>query len=66
MASRAEPSRRKRVGYPSLSEMSALQRRDFHESLLDADSFEDLPGKRQAAILQAERNRPKLRLVSDT
>jgi hypothetical protein len=35
------------VGYPPLSEMSALQRREFHEALLDADSFEDLPGKWQ-------------------
>jgi hypothetical protein len=52
------------VGYPPLSEMSDYQRRDFHESLLDADSFEDLPGKWQAAILKAERNRPKLRVVT--
>jgi hypothetical protein len=62
-----ELSRRveKLVGYPSLSEMSDDQRRDFQESLLDAASFEDLPGKWQAAILAAERNRPKLRVVSD-
>jgi hypothetical protein len=26
----------------------------------DADSFEDLPGKWQAAIVSAEQNRPKL------
>jgi hypothetical protein len=52
----AELSRRveKVVGYPPLSEMSDLQRREFHEALLDADSFEDLPGKWQAAILGAE------------
>jgi hypothetical protein len=31
--------------------------------LLDAASFEDLPGKWQAAILAAEQNRPKLRVV---
>jgi hypothetical protein len=31
---------------------------EFHEALLDADSFEDLPGKSQAAILEAEHNRP--------
>jgi hypothetical protein len=49
------------VGYPPLSEMDADQRREFHEALPDADSFEDLPGKWQAAILQAEQNRPKLR-----
>jgi hypothetical protein len=45
---------------------SDQQRRDFHEALLDADSYEDLPGKWQAAILDAERNRPKLWLISDT
>jgi hypothetical protein len=28
--------------------------REFHEALLDADTFEDLPGKWQAAILKAE------------
>jgi hypothetical protein len=40
------------------------QRREFHEALLDADSFDDRPGKRQAEVLNAERNRPALRLVS--
>jgi hypothetical protein len=35
---------RKVVPYPPLSEMSDLQRREFHEAPLDADSFEDLPG----------------------
>jgi hypothetical protein len=34
--------------------MGDLQRREFHEALLNADSFEDLPGKWQAAILTAE------------
>jgi hypothetical protein len=51
------------VRYPPLVEMDDRQRREFHEALLDADSFEDLPGKWQAAILEAEQNRPKLRLV---
>jgi hypothetical protein len=37
--------------------MCDLQRREFHEALLDADAFEDLPGKWQAAILKAEENR---------
>jgi len=62
-----ELSRRveKLVGYPSLSEMSDDQRRDLQESLLDSESYEDLTGKWQAAILKAEQNRPKLRLVSD-
>jgi hypothetical protein len=52
----AELSRRveKVVDYPPLSEMGDLQRREFHEALLEADSFEDLPGKWQAAILTAE------------
>ena len=63
-----ELSRRveKLVGYPPLSEMSDHQRRDFQEALLEADGFEDLPGKWQAAILEAERNRPKPAGVSDT
>jgi hypothetical protein len=32
----------KAVGYPPLWEMSALQRREFHDALLDVDTFEDL------------------------
>jgi len=61
----AELSRRagKVVGYPPLSELGELQGREFHEALLEAASFEDLPGKWQAAILKAEQNRPKLRVV---
>ena len=43
--------------------MDERHRREFHEALLEAGSFEDLPGKWQAAILEAEENRPKLRLV---
>jgi hypothetical protein len=56
----ADLSRRvgKVIGYPPLSELDELQRREFHEALLDAASFEDLPGKWQAAILEAEQNRP--------
>jgi hypothetical protein len=45
----------KRVPYPQLCEMSEPQRREFHEALLDADRFEDLPGKSLAAILKADR-----------
>jgi hypothetical protein len=62
----AELSRRvkKVVGYPPLSEMKGQQRREFHEALLDAGTFEDLPGKWQAAILKAEQARPGLRLVT--
>jgi hypothetical protein len=61
----AELSRRvgKVVAYPPLCEMADQQRREFHEVLLDPDSFEDLPGKWQAAIVTAEQNRPKLRVV---
>jgi hypothetical protein len=61
----AELSRRVEevVGYRPLVEMSDLQRREFHEALLEAASFEDLPGKWQAAIIQAEQNRPHLRIV---
>ena len=62
---RVELSRRvgKVVGYPPLSEMSDQRRREFHEALLEADIFEDLPGKWQAAVLTADQNRPKLRVV---
>ena len=40
----AELSRRveKVGGYPPLVDMDEQQRREFHEPLLDADSFEDL------------------------
>jgi hypothetical protein len=51
------------VAYRPLCDMGDLQRRGFHEALLDADSFEDLPGKWQAAILKAEENAPNLRIV---
>jgi hypothetical protein len=62
----AELSRRveKVVGYPPLSELDDLQRREFDEALLEADSLEDLPGKWQAAIITAEQNRPELRVVT--
>ena len=61
----AELNRRveKVVGYPPLSELGDRQRREFHEALLEAPTFEDLPGRWQAAILEAEQNRPKLRVV---
>src|SRR5215204_3999209 len=60
---RAKPPHREVVGYPPLSELGDLQRREFHEAVLEAGSFEDLPGKWQAAILEAEQNRPDLRIV---
>jgi hypothetical protein len=58
----ADPSRRveRVVGYPPLVEMDAVQRREFHEALYDAQAFEELPGKWQAAIIEAEANMPKL------
>jgi hypothetical protein len=61
-----ELSRRveKVVGYPPLSALSELQRREFHEALFEAGTFEDLPGKWQAAILKAEQNRPQVRVVA--
>ena len=52
------------VGYPPLSELGELQQREFHEALLEAGTFEDLPGKWQAAILKAEQKRLKLRPVT--
>jgi hypothetical protein len=44
--------------------MDDRQRREFHKALLDSDSFEDLPGNWQGAILEAEANRPNLRLIT--
>lgn len=60
----AELSRRaeKVAGYPPLCEMDEFQRREFHEALLGADILEDLPGKWQAAIVEAEENGPRLRV----
>ena len=37
--------------------MGELQRREFHQALFEASSFEDLPGEWQAAVLEAEQNR---------
>ena len=61
----ADLSRRveKVAGYPPLREMDRFQRHEFHEALLDPDTFEGLPGKWQAAILKAEKIPPKLRVV---
>jgi hypothetical protein len=63
----AELSRRveKVVGYPPLSELSDLQRREFHEALLEAATLEDLPGKWQAGILEAEQSRRCVSFTSD-
>jgi hypothetical protein len=45
------------------ADSSDLKRREFHEVLPVADSFEGLPGKWEAAILKAEQNAPSLRIV---
>ena len=60
-----ELSRRvgKAVAYPPLIDMDARQRRELHTALLEAHAFEDSAGKWQAAILEAERDRPELRVV---
>jgi hypothetical protein len=52
------------VGYQPLVDMGDDQRRELHEALLDADSFGDLPKKRQAASSRGEQNRPKLHVVT--
>jgi hypothetical protein len=60
----AKPPRREDRRLSTASELDDLQRRELDEALLEAASFEELPGKWQAAILKAEQNRPKLRLIS--
>ena len=42
------------LSHSPLNEMDVEQRRELEEALLDADTFEDLPGKWQAAVLAAE------------
>jgi ketosteroid isomerase-like protein len=59
----AELSRRVEtaLGFPPLSEIGADQRRELEEALLASDTFEDLPGKWQAAVLAAEQaDRPNV------
>ena len=65
----AELSRRveKVVSYPPLSEPGDLQRREFHEALLEAGSFEDLPGRLAGGHRRRggePADRPKLRIIS--
>jgi hypothetical protein len=45
-------------------DMDHLQRREFHEAPLGSDTFDDLPGKWQAAILNTEQNGPDPRVVA--
>jgi hypothetical protein len=42
---RTQPPRREGRGLPAVAERSDHQRREFREALLDADAFEDLPGR---------------------
>jgi hypothetical protein len=44
--------------------MDPRPRPEAPQGLLDPERFEDLPVKWQAAILEAEANSPKLRLIS--
>jgi hypothetical protein len=52
------------VAYPPLCDLRGLQRRELDEALLEAETFEDLPGQWQAAILQAEKRSLRLRLLN--
>jgi hypothetical protein len=60
---RADPPREEGRGVSASVQMYGAQRREFDAALRDAVAFEELPGKWQAAILRAERNRPSLRLI---
>jgi hypothetical protein len=42
---------------PPLSQLAAAQRRELHEVVAGACCFDDLPGKWQAALLEADRLR---------
>lgn len=42
------------IGYPPLSEMAQAQHEELRSFLEGAETFEDLPGKWQAAIASAE------------
>jgi hypothetical protein len=60
---RVESSRREGGRLPAALRYVRTPAARVPAALLDADSFEDLPGKWQAAILKAEENRPNLRVV---
>jgi hypothetical protein len=61
-SSSATRSQRSRLRKPPLGESP---RREFHGGLHEADAFEDLPWRWQAALLPARQNRHRLRLVGD-
>jgi hypothetical protein len=48
----------KAVDYPPLCEMSDVQRRELHQVLLEADNFEDLPGKGRRRSSKPSRSGP--------
>jgi hypothetical protein len=54
---------RKAVAYPPLCDIGSELRREFQEALIEAASFEDLPGKWQAALLESEANAPDLKVI---
>jgi hypothetical protein len=62
---RAKPLCLKAVAYPPLSDIGSELRREFQEALIVARSFEDLPGKWQAALLESEANAPDLKALDD-
>jgi hypothetical protein len=54
----------KTVAYPPLVDMSAEQRRELHEALLEPSRFEDLSGYGAGGDLEGRGDRPKLRVVT--
>jgi hypothetical protein len=53
LAARVERSLR----YPPLSQMDSRQRGELQAAVAEVQAFEDLPGKWQAAVLEAESHR---------
>jgi hypothetical protein len=45
---------RKVVSYPPLADLGETQRPEFHEALFEAGTFEDLPRKGQAVVVEAD------------
>jgi hypothetical protein len=62
---RAKPSCLESGGLPTAQRHGSELRREFQEALIEAASFEDLPGKWQAAILESEANAPDLKAIGD-
>jgi hypothetical protein len=55
---------RRRSGTRHFQSWTSFSVESSTRALLEAGSFEDLPGRWQAAILEAEQNRPELRVVT--